>query len=85
MADRGDQLAVVTGFGSGRAEIGQNQPSQGGYYAITTWLPTFLKTERQLWVLRGKFSVCCGGVFAASPWRTQGPCSKHGPGRLAGN
>ncbi|CAB3713328.1 Putative niacin/nicotinamide transporter NaiP [Achromobacter denitrificans] len=24
---------------------------QGGYYAITTWLPTFLKTERQLSVL----------------------------------
>ena len=22
--------------------------AQGGYYAITTWLPTFLKTERQL-------------------------------------
>jgi MFS family permease len=24
---------------------------QGGYYAVTTWLPTFLKTERQLSVL----------------------------------
>ena len=24
---------------------------QGGYYAITTWLPTFLKTERNLSVL----------------------------------
>src|SRR5260221_313190 len=25
--------------------------AQGGYYAITTWLPTFLKTERKLSVL----------------------------------
>ncbi|HYZ31529.1 MAG TPA: MFS transporter, partial [Crenalkalicoccus sp.] len=25
--------------------------AQGGYYAITTWLPTFLRTERQLSVL----------------------------------
>ena len=25
--------------------------AQGGYYAVTTWLPTFLKTERQLTVL----------------------------------
>ncbi|HWW08244.1 MFS transporter [Collimonas sp.] len=25
--------------------------AQGGYYAITTWLPTFLKTERNLTVL----------------------------------
>jgi MFS family permease len=25
--------------------------AQGGYYAITTWLPTFLKTERHLTVL----------------------------------
>jgi MFS family permease len=25
--------------------------AQGGYYAVTTWLPTFLRTERQLTVL----------------------------------
>ena len=25
--------------------------AQGGYYAITTWLPTFLRTERHLTVL----------------------------------
>ena len=25
--------------------------AQGGYYAITTWLPTFLKTERHLTVM----------------------------------
>src|SRR5205823_12089826 len=25
--------------------------AQGGYYAITTWLPTYLKTERQLSVI----------------------------------
>jgi MFS family permease len=25
--------------------------AQGGYYAITTWLPTFLRTERKLTVL----------------------------------
>ncbi len=25
--------------------------AQGGYYAITTWVPTFLKTERQLTVI----------------------------------
>ena len=25
--------------------------AQGGYYSITTWLPTFLRTERKLTVL----------------------------------
>lgn len=38
---------------------------QGGYYAITTWLPTFLKTERQLSVLNtgGYLMVIIVGSF----------------------
>jgi MFS family permease len=39
---------------------------QGGYYAITTWLPTFLKTERRLSVLDtgGYLAVIIAGSFA---------------------
>ncbi len=38
---------------------------QGGYYAITTWLPTFLKTERQLSVVGtgGYLMVIIAGSF----------------------
>ncbi|OZI34453.1 MFS transporter [Bordetella genomosp. 10] len=38
---------------------------QGGYYAITTWLPTFLKTERNLSVLNtgGYLGVIILGSF----------------------
>jgi MFS family permease len=38
---------------------------QGGYYAITTWLPTFLKTERHLSVLNtgGYLLVIIAGSF----------------------
>lgn len=39
--------------------------AQGGYYAITTWLPTFLRTERKLSVLdsAGYLAVSIGGAF----------------------
>jgi MFS family permease len=39
--------------------------AQGGYYAITTWLPTFLRTERHLTVLSsgGYLSVIIVGSF----------------------
>ncbi len=39
--------------------------AQGGYYAITTWLPTFLRTERQLSVLdsAGYLAVSIVGAF----------------------
>jgi MFS family permease len=39
--------------------------AQGGYYAITTWLPTFLKTERQLSVIGtgGYIAVIIIGSF----------------------
>lgn len=39
---------------------------QGAYYSVTTWLPTFLKTERQLSVLgtSGYLLVLIGGSFA---------------------
>ena len=39
--------------------------AQGGYYAITTWLPTFLRTERKLTVLgtSGYLSVVIIGSF----------------------
>lgn len=38
---------------------------QGGYYAVTTWLPTFLKTERNLSVLNtgGYLLVIIAGSF----------------------
>lgn len=39
--------------------------AQGGYYAITTWLPTFLRTERHLTVLgtSGYLAVIIVGSF----------------------
>lgn len=39
---------------------------QGAYYSVTTWLPTFLKTERHLSVLgtSGYLLVLIGGSFA---------------------
>src|SRR5207244_9154551 len=39
--------------------------AQGGYYAITTWLPTFLRTERKLTVLGtgGYLAVIIIGSF----------------------
>jgi MFS family permease len=40
--------------------------AQGGYYAITTWLPTFLRTERHLTVMSsgGYLGVVIVGSFA---------------------
>jgi hypothetical protein len=39
--------------------------AQGGYYAITTWLPTFLQTERKLTALGsgGYIAVTIVGSF----------------------
>ena len=39
--------------------------AQGGYFAVTTWLPTFLRTERKLSVLdsAGYLSVLIAGAF----------------------
>ena len=39
--------------------------AQGGYYAVTTWLPTFLRTERGLSILdsTGYLAVLIGGAF----------------------
>jgi MFS family permease len=39
--------------------------AQGGYYAITSWLPTFLKTERKLTVLgsTGYLAILIAGSF----------------------
>jgi len=39
--------------------------AQGGYYAVTTWLPTFLRTERKLSVLdsAGYLAVSIFGAF----------------------
>jgi MFS family permease len=46
--------------------------AQGGYYAITTWLPTFLRTERHLTILGSNgylgviiFGSLCGYVASA--------------------
>lgn len=40
--------------------------AQGGYYAITTWLPTFLRIERKLTILGtgGYLAVIIAGSFA---------------------
>lgn len=39
--------------------------AQGGYYAVTTWLPTFLRTERHLSILdsTGYLAVSIAGAF----------------------
>ncbi len=39
--------------------------AQGGYYAVMTWLPTFLRTERGLSILdsTGYLAVLIGGAF----------------------
>ena len=39
--------------------------AQGGYFAVTTWLPTFLRTERELSVLdsAGYLAVLIVGAF----------------------
>jgi MFS family permease len=39
--------------------------AQGGYYAVTTWLPTFLRTERHLSILNsaGYLAVSIAGSF----------------------
>jgi MFS family permease len=39
--------------------------AQGGYYAVTTWLPTFLRTERHLSILdsAGYLAVLIAGSF----------------------
>ncbi|HUI77334.1 MAG TPA: MFS transporter [Bryobacteraceae bacterium] len=39
--------------------------AQGGYYAVTTWLPTYLRTERHLSVLNsaGYLAVSIAGAF----------------------
>lgn len=49
--------------------------AQGGYYAITTWLPTFLRTERKLTILGtgGYLAVIIVGSFVGylvSAWLT---------------
>jgi len=49
--------------------------AQGGYYAITTWLPTFLKSERHLTVLGtgGYLAVIIAGSYVgylSSAWLT---------------
>lgn len=57
----GPKVLFRTGFGSLLA-IG----AQGGYYAITSWLPTFLQNERHLTVLSsgGYLAVIICGSFA---------------------
>ena len=49
--------------------------AQGGYYAITTWLPTFLKTERHLTVMGtgGYLAMIIAGSYVGylcSAWLT---------------
>jgi len=44
--------------------------AQGGYYAITTWLPTFLRTERGLTVVgsTGYLALLIVGSFIGYVW-----------------
>lgn len=70
LAARGDQPSILEIFRppllrvtllSGLLSTG----AQGGYYAVTTWLPTFLRTERKLSVLdsAGYLAVSIVGAF----------------------
>ncbi|MEI9987716.1 MAG: MFS transporter [Aliidongia sp.] len=69
-AERGEGRSVFDIFGPGLLTITLRGAllatgGQGGYYAITTWLPTFLRTERHLTVLGsgGYLAVIITGSF----------------------
>ena len=49
--------------------------AQGGYYAITIWLPQFLRTTRGLTVLNstGYLAVLISGFFASGYFSGMGP------------
>ena len=70
LAARGDRPSVFEIFRPPLARITflgglMGTGAQGGYYAVTTWLPTFLRTERKLSVLdsAGYLAVSIAGAF----------------------
>ena len=70
LAARGDQPSLLEIFRPPLLRVTvlgglMGTGAQGGYYAVTTWLPTFLRTERRLSVLdsAGYLSVSIGGAF----------------------
>ena len=64
---RGDPLAIFTRTVIRRTALGALPAvgAQGGYYAITTWLPTFLQKERGLTILSsgGYLAIIIVGSF----------------------
>jgi len=70
LAARGDQPSALEIFRPPLLRITflgglMGTGAQGGYYAVTTWLPTFLRTERKLSILdsSGYLAVSIGGAF----------------------
>ena len=70
LAERGDQPSVFEIFRPPLLRITAvggllGTGAQGGYFAVTTWLPTFLRTERKLSVLdsAGYLAVLIAGAF----------------------
>ena len=70
LAARGDQPSALEIFRPPLLRITvlgglMGTGAQGGYYAVTTWLPTFLRTERKLSVLdsAGYLAVSIAGAF----------------------
>jgi MFS family permease len=70
LAEQGDQPSVFEIFRPPLLRITvlgglMGTGAQGGYFAVTTWLPTFLRTERKLSVLdsAGYLAVLIAGAF----------------------
>jgi len=70
MAARGDRPSVLEIFRAPLLRVTllgglMGTGAQGGYYAVTTWLPTFLRTERGLSILdsTGYLAVLIIGAF----------------------
>jgi len=70
LAARGDRPSVLEIFKRPLLKVTflgglMGTGAQGGYYAVMTWLPTFLRTERKLSILDsdGYLAVLIGGSF----------------------
>jgi MFS family permease len=70
LASRGDQPSLLEIFRPPLLRVSvlgglMSTGAQGGYYAVTTWLPTYLRTERKLSVLdsAGYLAVSIAGAF----------------------
>ncbi len=70
LAARGDQPSILEIFRQPLLRVTvlgglMSTGAQGGYYAVTTWLPTYLRSERKLSVLdsAGYLTVSIAGAF----------------------